>query len=184
MYEKIWKCFSAKMPPNGKALHFHPSVLHFGMQLLGLPRAKMLHAYNPSRDKEVVVNSVFTATRQFHVSPAHSRVIPTMGKISFRVLFLPTEEGSIESSLFINTSSHGVLSYQNYRLSKFIEFLIQISFSFRTVQDEHALAVVLDPRISGLLAHSVGRKEDLCPNTVNSHYVHVAMQQWLVTTKQ
>lgn len=24
--------FSAKMPPNGKALHFHPSVLHFGMQ--------------------------------------------------------------------------------------------------------------------------------------------------------
>ncbi|XP_061332258.1 transmembrane protein 131-like isoform X1 [Pezoporus flaviventris] len=104
--------FSAKMPPNGKALHFHPSVLHFGMQLLGLPRAKMLHAYNPSRDREVVVNSVFTATRQFHVSPAHSRVIPTMGKISFRVLFLPTEEGSIESSLFINTSSHGVLSYQ------------------------------------------------------------------------
>uniref|UniRef100_A0A8B9NH88 Transmembrane 131 like n=1 Tax=Accipiter nisus TaxID=211598 RepID=A0A8B9NH88_9AVES len=104
--------FSAKIPPNGKALHFHPSVLHFGMQLLGLPRAKMLHAYNPSRDREVVVNSVFTATRQFHVSPAYSRVIPAMGKMSFRVLFLPTEEGSIESSLFINTSSHGVLSYQ------------------------------------------------------------------------
>ncbi|NXM32923.1 T131L protein, partial [Oxyruncus cristatus] len=104
--------FSAKMPPNGQALHFHPSVLHFGMQLLGLPRAKMLHAYNPSRDRDVVVNSVFTATRQFHVSPAHSRVIPAMGKVSFRVLFLPTEEGSIESSLFINTSSHGVLSCQ------------------------------------------------------------------------
>ncbi|EOB00278.1 Transmembrane protein 131-like, partial [Anas platyrhynchos] len=81
-------------------------------RLLGLPRAKMLHAYNPSRDREVVVNSVFTATRQFHVSPVHSRVIPAMGKISFRVLFLPTEEGNIESSLFINTSSHGVLSYQ------------------------------------------------------------------------
>lgn len=43
-------------------------------RLLGLPRAKMLHAYNPSRDRDVVVNSVFTATRQFHVSPAHSRV--------------------------------------------------------------------------------------------------------------
>ncbi|XP_032915442.1 transmembrane protein 131-like isoform X9 [Catharus ustulatus] len=103
---------SAKMPPNEKALHFHPSVLHFGMQLLGLPRAKMLHVYNPSRDRDVVVNSVFTATRQFHVSPACNRVIPTMGKMCFRVLFLPTEEGSIESSLFINTSSHGVLSYQ------------------------------------------------------------------------
>uniref|UniRef100_A0A8C3IQB9 Transmembrane protein 131-like n=1 Tax=Chrysemys picta bellii TaxID=8478 RepID=A0A8C3IQB9_CHRPI len=103
--------FSARIP-NGKALHFHPSGLHFGMQLLGLPRSKVLYAYNPSRDREVVVNSVFTATRHFHVSPVHRRVIPAMGKISFRVLFLPTEEGNIESSLFINTSSHGVLSYQ------------------------------------------------------------------------
>ncbi|XP_033369400.1 transmembrane protein 131-like isoform X6 [Parus major] len=76
--------FSAKMPPNGKALHFHPSVLHFGMQLLGLPRAKMLHAYNPSRDRDVVVNSVFTATRQFHVSPAHSRT-ETMNASLLRV---------------------------------------------------------------------------------------------------
>lgn len=40
------------------------------------------------------------------------QVVPAMGKISFRVLFLPTEEGSIESSLFINTSSHGILSCQ------------------------------------------------------------------------
>ncbi|XP_020637024.3 transmembrane protein 131-like isoform X1 [Pogona vitticeps] len=103
--------FSTNMP-DGKVLHFHPSVLHFGMQLLGLPKAKMLYAYNPSRDKDVTVNSVFTATRHFHVSPVHSRVIPAMGKIYFRVLFLPVEEGSFESSLFINTSSHGVFSYQ------------------------------------------------------------------------
>lgn len=34
-----------------------------------------------------------------------------MGKTSFRIIFLPTEEGSFESSLFINTSSHGVFSY-------------------------------------------------------------------------
>ncbi|XP_034626922.1 transmembrane protein 131-like isoform X4 [Trachemys scripta elegans] len=68
--------FSARIP-NGKALHFHPSGLHFGMQLLGLPRSKMLYAYNPSRDREVVVNSVFTATRHFHVSPVHSRVFGT-----------------------------------------------------------------------------------------------------------
>lgn len=39
------------------------------------------------------------------------QVIPAMGKTSFRIIFLPTEEGSIESSLFINTSSYGVLSY-------------------------------------------------------------------------
>lgn len=39
------------------------------------------------------------------------QVIPAMGKTSFRIIFLPTEEGSIESSLFINTSSYGVLPY-------------------------------------------------------------------------
>ncbi|XP_059231061.1 transmembrane protein 131-like isoform X2 [Mustela nigripes] len=96
---------------SGKGLHFQPSVLDFGIQFLGHPAAKILYAYNPSRDREVVVNSVFTAARHFHVPPVHCRVIPAMGKTSFRIIFLPTEEGSIESSLFINTSSYGVLPY-------------------------------------------------------------------------
>ncbi|XP_057402809.1 transmembrane protein 131-like isoform X1 [Balaenoptera acutorostrata] len=96
---------------SGKALHFQPSVLDFGVQFLGHPAAKILYAYNPSGESEVVVNSVFTAAGHFHVPPVHCRVIPAMGKTSFRIIFLPTEEGSIESSLFINTSSHGVLSY-------------------------------------------------------------------------
>ena len=39
------------------------------------------------------------------------QVIPALGRTSFRIIFLPAEEGSIESSLFINTSSHGILSY-------------------------------------------------------------------------
>ncbi|KAM4834311.1 transmembrane protein 131-like isoform 2-T2 [Thomomys bottae] len=103
-------CFSEKLF-SGKGLHFQPSFLDFGIQFLGHPAAKILYAYNPSRENEVVVNSVFTAARHFHVSPAHRRVIPAMGKTSFRIIFFPTEEGSIESSLFINTSSHGVLSY-------------------------------------------------------------------------
>ncbi|GAB5570441.1 transmembrane protein 131-like isoform X1 [Prionailurus iriomotensis] len=97
---------------SGKGLHFQPSVLDFGIQFLGHPAAKILYAYNPSRDSEVVVNSVFTAARHFHVPPVHCRVIPAMGKTSFRIIFLPTEEGSIESSLFINTSSYGVLPYR------------------------------------------------------------------------
>ncbi|KAM5255629.1 transmembrane protein 131-like isoform 2-T2 [Ctenodactylus gundi] len=96
---------------SGQGLHFQPSVLDFGKQLLGRPAAKILYAYNPSRESEVVVSSVFTAARHFHVPPVHCRVIPAMGKTSFRIIFLPTEEGSIESSLFINTSSYGILSY-------------------------------------------------------------------------
>ncbi|XP_074233233.1 transmembrane protein 131-like isoform X1 [Camelus bactrianus] len=96
---------------SGKGLHFQPSVLDFGIQFLGHPVAKILYAYNPSRESEVVVNSVFTTAGHFHVPPVHCRVIPAMGRTSFRIIFLPTEEGNIESSLFINTSSYGVLSY-------------------------------------------------------------------------
>uniref|UniRef100_A0A8C3WXA4 Transmembrane protein 131-like n=1 Tax=Catagonus wagneri TaxID=51154 RepID=A0A8C3WXA4_9CETA len=96
---------------SGKGLHFQPSVLDFGVQFLGQPAAKVLYAYNPSRESEVVVNSVFTAAGHFHVPPVHCRVIPALGRTSFRIIFLPAEEGSIESSLFINTSSHGILSY-------------------------------------------------------------------------
>lgn len=96
---------------SGEGLYFQPSVLDFGIQFLGHPAAKVLHVYNPSRESEVVVNSVFTAARHFHVPPLPRRVIPAMGKTSFRIIFFPTEEGSFESSLFINTSSYGVLSY-------------------------------------------------------------------------
>jgi hypothetical protein len=39
-------------------------------------------------------------------------VIPPRGKASFKLIFLPLEEGNIENTLFINTSAHGVLSYQ------------------------------------------------------------------------
>ncbi|KAM4708001.1 transmembrane protein 131-like [Discoglossus pictus] len=98
--------------PSGRALHLQPSVLDFGTQSLGLPKAQTFCAFNPSRDTDVEVKSVFTTGRHFHVSPIQSRVIPPRGKSSFTVVFLPDEEGNFESSLFVNTSSHGILSYQ------------------------------------------------------------------------
>ncbi|KAM4807690.1 transmembrane protein 131-like [Rhinophrynus dorsalis] len=98
--------------PSGRALHLQPSVLDFGTQSVELPKAQSFSAFNPSRDTDVEVNSVFTSSRHFHVSPIQSRVIPPRGKSSFTVVFLPDEEGSFESSLFINTSSHGILPYQ------------------------------------------------------------------------
>lgn len=54
----------------------------------------MLHAYNPSRDREVVVNSVFTSSRQFHVSPVHSQV-------SVDVLLETTSWPSAKPSCFL-----------------------------------------------------------------------------------
>ncbi|TRY93466.1 hypothetical protein DNTS_010260 [Danionella cerebrum] len=48
----------------------------------------------------------------FHMPSFHRRVIPPRGRTSFKIIFFPTVEGSEEISLFINTSNHGVISYQ------------------------------------------------------------------------
>ncbi|XP_041075464.1 transmembrane protein 131-like isoform X2 [Polyodon spathula] len=80
--------------------------------LVGLPRAETIYVHNPSQELPVTLISVFTSSRHFHMPSFQRRVIIPRGKTSFRVIFLPTEEGNVENSLFINTSSHGVLSYQ------------------------------------------------------------------------
>ncbi|XP_041119690.1 transmembrane protein 131-like isoform X2 [Polyodon spathula] len=98
--------------PSGRALYFQPSVLDFGTQLVGLPRAETIYVHNPSQELPVTLISMFTSGRHFHIPSFQRRVIIPRGKTLFRVIFLPTEEGHVENSLFINTSSHGVLSYQ------------------------------------------------------------------------
>ncbi|KAJ8335646.1 hypothetical protein SKAU_G00389880 [Synaphobranchus kaupii] len=97
---------------SGRALHFKPALLDFGTQVLGLPRAETVYIHNPSQEGAVTVLSVFTSSVHLHTPPFHKRVIPARGKASFKLIFLPTEEGNVETSLFINTSSHGLLSYQ------------------------------------------------------------------------
>ncbi|XP_069600194.1 transmembrane protein 131-like [Ranitomeya imitator] len=129
--------------PSGKALHLQPSVLDFGAQLVGLPKVQSFCAFNPSRDTDIEVNSVFTSGRSFHVSPVHSMVIPARGKSSFTVVFLPDEEGSYESSLFINTSSHGVMSYQVFGLGTFPSASKNSKNSFHKTE-------VLFPRIANI----------------------------------
>lgn len=56
-----------------------------------------------------------------NVYPCLSQVIPPRGKASFKLIFLPSEEGNVENTLFINTSSHGLLSYQVSRLNTSLE---------------------------------------------------------------
>ncbi|XP_010897507.2 transmembrane protein 131-like [Esox lucius] len=98
---------------NGRPqLLFQPPSLEFGTQTLGLPRAETIYIHNPSQELPVTLLSMFTSSRHFHMPSFHRRVIPPRGKASFKLVFLPTEEGNIENSLFINTSAHGVLSYQ------------------------------------------------------------------------
>ncbi|XP_047433847.1 transmembrane protein 131-like isoform X2 [Mugil cephalus] len=97
---------------SGKLLHFQPPVLEFGTQPLGLPRAETIYIHNPSQEVPVTLLSMFTSSRHFYIPSFHRRVIPPRGKASFKLIFLPSEEGNVENTLFINTSAHGLLSYQ------------------------------------------------------------------------
>ncbi|XP_015232839.1 PREDICTED: transmembrane protein 131-like [Cyprinodon variegatus] len=97
---------------NGMPLHIQPPVLDFGTQPLGLPRAETIYIHNPSQEVPVTLLSMFTSSRHFYIPSFHRRVIPPKGKASFKLIFLPSEEGNVENTLFINTSAHGLLSYQ------------------------------------------------------------------------
>ncbi|KAF7223490.1 KIAA0922-like protein [Nothobranchius furzeri] len=97
---------------DGRPLHMQPPVLDFGSQPLGLPRAETIYIHNPSQEVPVTLLSMFTSSRHFYIPSFHRRVIPPKGKASFKLIFLPSEEGDVENTLFINTSVHGLLSYQ------------------------------------------------------------------------
>ncbi|TKS68446.1 Transmembrane protein 131-like [Collichthys lucidus] len=97
---------------NGRPLHFQPPALEFGTQPLGLARAETIYIHNPSQEVPVTLLSMFTSSRHFYIPFFHRRVIPPRGKASFKLIFLPSEEGNVENTLFINTSAHGLLSYQ------------------------------------------------------------------------
>ncbi|XP_055014133.1 transmembrane protein 131-like isoform X3 [Boleophthalmus pectinirostris] len=97
---------------SGRPLHFQPSALEFGTQPLGLPRAETIYIHNPSQEVPVTLLSMFTSSSHFYIPSFHKRVIPPRGKASFKLIFLPSEEGNVENTLFINTSAHGLLSYQ------------------------------------------------------------------------
>ncbi|XP_072240894.1 transmembrane protein 131-like [Leuresthes tenuis] len=103
---------------NGNLLHFQPPVLEFGIQPLGLPRAETIYIHNPSQEVPVTLLSMFTSSRHFYIPSFHTRVIPPRGKASFKLIFLPCEEGNVENTLFINTSAHGLLSYQVFGVGR------------------------------------------------------------------
>ncbi|KAK3507747.1 hypothetical protein QTP70_035010, partial [Hemibagrus guttatus] len=97
---------------TGRPVRFQPSTLDFGTQPVGVPRAETIYIHNPSAELPVTLQSVFTSSSHFHMPAFHRRVIPPRGKTSFKLIFLPREEGSVANSLFINTSTHGVITYQ------------------------------------------------------------------------
>ncbi|XP_042196121.1 transmembrane protein 131-like [Callorhinchus milii] len=100
--------------PTAEALYFQPPMLDFGIQQVELPKVEEFFIHNPSWELPVTLVSGLASSRHFHMPSIHGRIIPAGEKILFRIIFLPTEEGRVESSLFINTSTHGILVYQMF----------------------------------------------------------------------
>ncbi|XP_073698258.1 transmembrane protein 131-like [Garra rufa] len=126
---------------SGRQLLFQPPTLDFGPQPVGLPRAETIYIHNPSPELPVSLLSVFTSSRHFHMPSFHRRVIPPRGRTSFKIIFLPTVEGNEEISLFINTSTHGVISYQ----------VFGVGVHGRSVKDVHRKdSVLIFPHIQSI----------------------------------
>ncbi|XP_058627783.1 transmembrane protein 131-like isoform X3 [Onychostoma macrolepis] len=140
---------------SGRQLLFQPPTLDFGPQPVGLPRAETVYIHNPSPELPVSLLSAFTSSRHFHMPSFHRRVIPPRGRTSFKIIFLPTVEGNEEISLFINTSTHGVISYQ----------VFGVGIQGGSVKDVHRKdSVLIFPHIQSI--NLTQTQEDACNITI------------------
>uniref|UniRef100_A0A8B9JWQ9 Transmembrane protein 131 n=1 Tax=Astyanax mexicanus TaxID=7994 RepID=A0A8B9JWQ9_ASTMX len=112
-------------------------MLDFHEQPVGMPKMEKVYLHNPSSE-EISLISISATTAHFHASFFQSRIIPPGGNTSFDVVFLARVVGNVENTLFINTSHHGVFTYQvfgvgipnPYRLRPFVGARVPVNSSF------------------------------------------------------
>ncbi|KAF5894648.1 transmembrane protein, partial [Clarias magur] len=122
---------------NSRPIHFEPPMLDFHEQPVGMPKMEKVYLHNPSSE-EISLISISATTAHFHASFFQSRIIPPGGNTSFDVVFLARVVGNVENTLFINTSHHGVFTYQvfgvgvpnPYRLRPFVGARVPVNSSF------------------------------------------------------
>uniref|UniRef100_A0A3B5A957 Transmembrane protein 131 n=1 Tax=Stegastes partitus TaxID=144197 RepID=A0A3B5A957_9TELE len=96
---------------NCRPIRFEPPMLDFHEQPVGMPKMEKVYLHNPSSE-EISLISISATTAHFHASFFQNRIIPPGGNTSFDVVFLARVVGNVENTLFINTSHHGVFTYQ------------------------------------------------------------------------
>ncbi|KAM3850754.1 transmembrane protein 131 [Diretmus argenteus] len=129
---------------NCRPICFQPTMLDFREQPLGMPKMETIYLHNPNAE-EISLISISAATSHFHASFFENRIIQPGGNISFDVVFLARVVGNVENTLFINTSHHGVSTYQvfgvgvpnPYRLRPFIGARVPINSSFSPLINIH-----------------------------------------------
>uniref|UniRef100_A0A8C8IYU4 Transmembrane protein 131 n=1 Tax=Oncorhynchus tshawytscha TaxID=74940 RepID=A0A8C8IYU4_ONCTS len=129
---------------NSRPIRFEPPMLDFHEQPVGMPKMEKVYLHNPSAE-EISLISISATTAHFHASFFQNRIIPPAGNTSFDVVFLARVVGNVENTLFINTSHHGVFTYQvfgvgipnPYRLRPFIGARVPVNSSFSPLINIH-----------------------------------------------
>ncbi|KAJ8350384.1 hypothetical protein SKAU_G00255140 [Synaphobranchus kaupii] len=130
---------------NCRPIRFEPPMLDFHEQPVGMPKMEKVYLHNPSSEEKIILISISATTAHFHASFFQNGVIPPGGNTSFDVVFLARVVGNVENTLFINTSDHGVFTYQvfgvgipnPYRLRPFIGARIPVNSSFSPLINIH-----------------------------------------------
>uniref|UniRef100_A0A3B3VP55 Transmembrane protein 131 n=1 Tax=Poecilia latipinna TaxID=48699 RepID=A0A3B3VP55_9TELE len=137
-------CSTSPHRGNCRPIRFEPPMLDFHEQPVGMPKMEKVYLHNPSSE-EISLISISATTAHFHASFFQNRIIPPGGNTSFDVVFLGRVVGNVENTLFINTSHHGVFTYQvfgvgvpnPYRLRPFIGARVPVNSSFSPLINIH-----------------------------------------------
>lgn len=86
----------------------HPSVLHFGELNIGTARSRIVTIINHKVNGSVQLNSIGGETASFYSSFFQEKTLPPQSNTTFNVIFLPRQNGPLQTNLFINTSFGGV----------------------------------------------------------------------------
>ncbi|XP_044144413.1 transmembrane protein 131 isoform X2 [Bufo gargarizans] len=130
---------------NCRPIRFEPPMLDFHEQPVGMPKMEKVYLHNPSSYETITLISISATTSHFHASFFQNRKILPGGNTSFDVVFLARVVGNVENTLFINTSNHGVFTYQvfgvgipnPYRLRPFIGARVPVNSSFSPLINIH-----------------------------------------------
>ncbi|XP_063809389.1 transmembrane protein 131 isoform X2 [Pseudophryne corroboree] len=130
---------------NCRPIRFEPPMLDFHEQPVGMPKMEKVYLHNPSSEETITLVSISATTSHFHASFFQNRKILPGGNTSFDVVFLARVVGNVENTLFINTSNHGVFTYQvfgvgipnPYRLRPFIGARVPVNSSFSPLINIH-----------------------------------------------
>ncbi|KAM8975283.1 transmembrane protein 131 [Pelodytes ibericus] len=128
-----------------RPIRFEPPMLDFHEQPVGMPKMEKVYLHNPSSEETITLVSISATTSHFHASFFQNRKILPGGNTSFDVVFLARVVGNVENTLFINTSNHGVFTYQvfgvgipnPYRLRPFIGARVPVNSSFSPLINIH-----------------------------------------------